>query len=37
VDVGGDPLGRRRLGDRLDRLDRDCKACQRISSSLSFT
>jgi hypothetical protein len=34
--VGDKPLRNRRLGDRLDRLDRDCIGCQRTNSSLSF-
>jgi hypothetical protein len=37
VQVGGDALGGRRLGDRLGRLDRVRMGAQRISSSLSFT
>ncbi len=37
VHVRDDPLRTRRLRNRLDRLDRVCKARQRINSSLSFT
>jgi hypothetical protein len=37
VDLGDNLLGTGRLGDRLDRLERVCIGCQRISSSLSFT
>jgi hypothetical protein len=36
VDVGDQPFGQRRLGDRFGRLDRIWMGCQRINSNLSF-